>query len=279
MSKGSERVLNIISLGAGVQSSCLYLMAAAGEFEAVPDAAIFADTQSEPDAVYRQLDYLREKAGHVIPIHVVTQGNLGGEDLAAISGRRKRVAQPPFYVLNSDGDGLDEGGMLWRQCTKDYKLIPVRREVRRLLKECGLKHAAMWIGISTDEWTRMKPARQKYLTNRYPLIEKEISRDGCLRWLRTNEHPRPPKSACNFCPYTSDRRWREMKKDAPGEFVKAVAFDHALREGKMPGVTGDCYVHRSFVPLDEVDLSTAEDRGQLTLFGEFTSECEGLCGV
>lgn len=49
--------LNIISLGAGVQSSTMALMAAHGEITPMPDAAIFADTQAEPKAVYEWLDW------------------------------------------------------------------------------------------------------------------------------------------------------------------------------------------------------------------------------
>ena len=47
---------HVISLGAGVQSSTMALMAAHGEITPMPDAAIFADTQSEPASVYRWLD-------------------------------------------------------------------------------------------------------------------------------------------------------------------------------------------------------------------------------
>ena len=36
------------------------------------------------------------------------------------------------------------------------------------------------------------------------------------------------------------------------------------------------FAHRSLVPLEEVDLSTDFDRGQMSLFGE---EGEGMCGV
>ena len=36
------------------------------------------------------------------------------------------------------------------------------------------------------------------------------------------------------------------------------------------------WLHRSCVPLEEVDLSTEMDAGQLDMFG---NECEGLCGV
>ena len=45
----------ILSLGAGVQSSTLALMAVRGEIE-MPEAAIFADTGAEPKSVYEYLD-------------------------------------------------------------------------------------------------------------------------------------------------------------------------------------------------------------------------------
>jgi len=54
--------LHIISLGAGVQSSTMALMAAAGEITPMPTAAIFADTQDEPASVYRWLDWLEKNA-------------------------------------------------------------------------------------------------------------------------------------------------------------------------------------------------------------------------
>ena len=39
--------IHIISLGAGVQSSTMALMAACGEITPMPQCAIFADTQAE----------------------------------------------------------------------------------------------------------------------------------------------------------------------------------------------------------------------------------------
>ncbi len=36
------------------------------------------------------------------------------------------------------------------------------------------------------------------------------------------------------------------------------------------------YLHRSLVPLDQVDFSTDVERGQGLLWG---NECEGMCGV
>ena len=47
--------LRIISLGAGVQSTTMALMAARGMIPGgLPDCAIFADTGAEPASVYNQ---------------------------------------------------------------------------------------------------------------------------------------------------------------------------------------------------------------------------------
>src|SRR5688500_16994503 len=67
----------VLSLGAGVQSSTLYLMAVAGEFGTErPEVAVFADTQWEPRSVYTWLDRLEEIGGAIVPIKRVTAGSV-----------------------------------------------------------------------------------------------------------------------------------------------------------------------------------------------------------
>ncbi|SES41233.1 hypothetical protein SAMN03159406_04141 [Rhizobium sp. NFR03] len=66
-----------------------------------------------------------------------------------------------------------------------------------------------------------------------------------------------------------------MRDEDPEAWLDAVAVDRAIRTG-LRGIRGEVYLHRSAVPLDEADLSTAADRGQLDLL---PNECEGLCGV
>lgn len=269
-----------LSLGAGVQSSTLYLMAAAGELEHMPDAAVFADTGWEPAGVYAWLDYLEAKAGGVIPIHRVSSGDIRADLMANAAGTRKKFASLPVFVT---GAGRPEG-MLRRQCTYDYKVEPIRKKVGTL---AGLRFrqrrptspiAEIWMGISLDEAIRMKPSRVPWITHRFPLIDMRLTRRDCLRWWADRDLPAPPKSACIGCPYTDDRRWREMKDTAPEEFADAVAVDAAIRN--LPRIRGEVYLHRSMRPLDEVDFSTVEERGQTHLFDDaFADECEGMCGV
>lgn len=267
--------LRVISLGAGVQSTTLALMAARGEIGPMPDCAIFADTGAEPLAVYTHLDWLEKELP--FPVYRVSAGNLRDEIVGAMAGTNRMDARPPFFTLS--------GGMLNRQCTQDFKILPITRKVRELI---GLQKGQraprtavveQWIGISCDEAIRMKPSRLPFIQHRWPLIEKEMHRRHCLTWCEERQYPKPAKSACTFCPYTDNARWRDMKANDPVSFADAVAIDKVIRAG-MPGPKrpkGDgWFVHRDRVPLDEVDLSTAEDRGQLNMF---LNECEGMCGV
>jgi hypothetical protein len=274
--------LHVLSLGAGVQSTTLLLMYLAGEIEGHLDCAIFADVGWEPAAVYKQLEWLEGlAAAKGLPVYRVSRGNIRQDLVDAATGVISRVANPPYYVKNENEDNPDKGGMLWRSCTAEYKIRPIDRKIRELLGvEKGRrvpkgKTVEQWMGISIDEWMRAKDNRKSYIKNRFPLIELGMSRKDCLYWLKTHGYHEPPKSACIGCPYHSNAMWRDMKMNHPEDFADAVDFDHLVRPG-LPGTTGKVYVHRSMVPLDEVDLRNAEDLGQLSLFNQ---ECEGMCGV
>ena len=275
----------ILSLGAGVQSTALYLMAIEGEFKTPPTQAIFADTQWEPAEVYRHLDNLEKIGGDVLPIHRVTVGNLKQDVLNAIDGTRPGLSTPPFYVRVSEGESKrkgttpDPGGMLWRQCTADYKIRPIQKKMREILgykpRQRIKKNVQQWLGISLDEATRMKDSRADWIDNYYPLIERQITRTDCLKWIEKRGYSTPRKSACIACPYHSNHYWVDMKKNHPEEWADAVEFDHDLRKGHLPGVTGLAYVHRSFLPLDDA-VRRDHNPDQLRMFEQ---ECEGMCGV
>lgn len=266
---------SIISLGAGVQSSTMALMAARGLITPMPDAAIFADTQSEPAAVYRHLDWLEQKLP--FPVWRVTVGSLREQIVLAMKGQARMDARPPFFTAS--------GGMLRRQCTQDFKILPITKQVRTaigLIKgQRGPKNIVVqqWIGISRDEASRMKPSRLRYIEHRWPLIEMKMSRRDCLAWCEDHGFRRPPKSACTFCPYHDDAVWIDMKANDPESFAEAVAIDEAIRPG-MPGPKrpkGDAwFVHRSMKPLALVDFRTDAEAGQPDLFN---NECEGMCGI
>ena len=273
-------MLNIISLGAGVQSSTMALMAARGEITPMPDCAIFADTQWEPKSVYKWLDWLETQLP--FPVHRVTAGSL--RENLLINSTGQQFAAVPWYMTMPNGDSA----MGRRQCTSEYKIGPIIKKTRELLglskgerSKKGVQ-VIQWIGISTDEIQRMKMSQHQYIEHRWPLIEKRMNRWDCLRWMEERQYPKPAKSSCIGCPFHSNNQWRDLKNNSPEEWNDAVLVDRAIRNGtekqrNKSGVIlrGQQFMHRDRKPLDEVDLSTAEERGQYS----FLDECEGMCGV
>tara|TARA_R100000315_G_C5195856_1_gene114652 strand:+ start:91 stop:915 length:825 start_codon:yes stop_codon:yes gene_type:complete len=271
--KNRRRTLTVISLGAGVQSSTMAIMAAKGDLPPV-DVAIFADTGNEPKAVYTYLNYLSNILP--FPIFKVRKGNIK-DDMLNARGKTNFVVAPFFTQNKITG----KKGMVMRQCTNDYKIQPIRVKIREL---CGVakgkhfpkdKYVEQWIGISTDEVGRMKPARDKYILNRHPLIEAKMSRQDCIDYLKKNDILLPEKSACIICPYHNDSYWHFMKTERPEEFAEAVDFDKQVRTITRKE-DEQIYVHRSCKPLDEVEFDKKETDKQIDLFN---NECEGMCGV
>jgi len=262
--------MHIISLGAGVQSSTMALMAAKGAITPMPDCAIFADTGWEPKAVYDWLDYLENNLP--FPVHVVSAGDLIEDIEIRLSKKSGKTYLKNSIPLWTDSDG--KRGALLRKCTRDYKLTPIRRMQRSFGKD---KDQILWIGISSDEAHRMKPSTENWVTNRFPLIEATMSRNDCLAWMDRNHFPEPPRSACIFCPYHDNKEWANLKINYPNEFEKSVEIEKMLQKlYKQAEVTtaDSVYLHDSLQPLDEINFS--EESGQLNLFG---NECEGMCGV
>jgi hypothetical protein len=295
--------LQVLSLGAGVQSTTLLLMSIRGELPRL-DAAIFADTQWEPKAVYEHLGWLATQAGVAgIPLIQVSMGNLRAEAIAFRQykkgdyGKMKRGANLPLFILNPDGSP----GMLRRQCTHQYKVRPIERCIKETV--LGMKRGQrmpkgiiveQWFGISSDEIYRMKQSREKWKRHVYPfcgypkdadaILPRRFSRNACVEWLRANYPDRlVPRSACIGCPFHSDAEWRQIKAD-PEQWADAVDFDQQIRKSEAAkhsdrGVLrGMPYVHAQRVPLDQVDLTTDVDRGQGLLWG-MGEDCEGMCGV
>ena len=284
----SDPTLTVISLGGGVQSSVMALMASrslpptgsGGAFDRVPDCAVFADTRWEPPSVYEHVEWLKDRLS--FPLYVVDNGRSLREDVKALtnhSGSQSYV-DIPVYLKGRDGEG---DGIGRRQCTTNYKIRPIGRKIRELL---GLKPGQrvpagttveLWLGISTDEAVRMKDSRDRWMTNRYPLIEAGMSRRDCADWWAARYDRPLERSACVACPFQSRQRWVETKRRWPELFAEAVEIDARMRDGLA--FAKEPYLHSLRMPLaqavklDEAEMGTG---GQRDGFG---NECEGHCGV
>lgn len=260
-------MLRVISLGAGVQSVTLAWMAQRGDIAPV-DCAIFADTGDEKRATYRYLDFLEQEVSFpIIRVRRVDE-SLSESTLNHYAGTGGNPWTPPFFF---------PGGMLPKHCSKEWKTRAVIAELRRqfglVSRQRGPKEKAaeVLIGISRDEAHRMKPSEVPWIQNAWPLIDKSMKRSHCIQYLEQRQIPRPPRSACVYCPFQSDAEFEEMKDNpADDDWSRVVAFDEGIRQGGN-GTTGPLFVSVHRKPIKDVEFGR---QGEM-----WGNECEGMCGV
>ena len=136
-------MMKVISLGVGVQSTAMYMMSSLGRIERA-DHAVFADPGAELPRTYEILELLQDwaKYNNGIPIHVTTKKNLYKDIVNQTNSRGARWASIPAFSEN--------GGMIRRQCTGEYKIEPVIQKIRDLhglKKHMHMPKSQVWLGI------------------------------------------------------------------------------------------------------------------------------------
>lgn len=273
----NEIHLNVLNLGAGIQSSTLYLM-----FDY--DVAIFANTGEEPKSVYSHLEWLKSTGRSRIDTVSVGQ-RLGDNLIVGLPCKNgSRFASIPAYTATFVGS---RQGITKRQCTADFKSKPIQAHIRSLLgvskgqKVPATATVTQAFGISVDESSRAERIRRnwktKWSTPSFPLLDLGMSRKDCEAWLVNFGVPhKVQRSSCVFCPYRSNAEWNELRK-SPEDFSRAVEIDKKIRghgARAQEGSASKLYVHRSCVPLDEIEQIDLR-QGQF----DFHGECEGGCGL
>jgi hypothetical protein len=242
------------------------LMAAKGEIGPMPYCATFADTGDEPKSVY---DWLIQLEGWLpFPVVKVSVGKLS---LAATSPRPSKSGGylKPSIPVFFDTDGKRGHGQ--RHCTADFKITPVIRFANSVRRSGRVRQ---WMGISTDEAHRMKKSKIEWCDNVYPLVDADMSRTDCLTWMSDNGFPKPPRSACVFCPFHSDSEWLRLQVEEPDEFAAAVQFEKRYQEAAtQTALDGIPYLHVDRKPLDTINFVPGQHELQ------FGNECEGMCGI
>lgn len=271
-----KKHIHVLSYGGGTQSTALLLMALKGEVNGViPDHIIFADTGWEPKSIYEWVrkvnNHIKEKYGKEIIF--ASNGSIR-EDIIAGVEEGKRHASVPFFTR--DKTGLGDKGIAWRQCTTEYKVKPVNKMIRHLLgyepRQRVKEVVHLWKGISTDEIQRVKPSQEKWQIAEHPLVDVlEVDRDECIKYVENEGLGTPAKSSCIGCPYHNNALWLDMKKNDPESWEDAVEIDKKIRN--HPKFKHKLYLHRSCVPLDQVEFHEQTD------IDLFISECEGMCGI
>lgn len=266
--------LVILHNGGGVQTGTLVEMIHDGLIEK-PSAVIQADTGDEPAYIYGQWERDRTLMQAVgVPYLTVSNGNMHTDLYGG-----KRFAAMPFFSrqkrqVNGFGQTAEiyQDGKMRRQCTREYKIVPIEREIRIMLLEMGLAKEAKngriyinkgtlvesWIGYTADEIERVNRLYQaKWQRFRFPLIEMRMTKSRCVQWLEENGKPPRLSSACKKCPLIPNRQRRQIRDNDPAGWLETLQFDDDLRNGNLRisvSAKGELYMSDQFIPLREVNI-------------------------
>lgn len=235
----------IWSYGGGTQSIAIALLIVQGKIPQ-PDHIIFADTGGEMSEVW---DYMHTYVEPALQRNIeIASHKLATVDLYSHKGG----LLIPAYT---------EHGMLSTFCSREWKTYVVRRYLRSI----GIEKCTMWLGMSTDEVERLKPADVQWIEHYWPLcFDVPMNRMECRQLILNYGWPDPPKSACVWCPFLSNKEWQRMKRYSPKDFERAVETDKRIRQNDV------LWLHRSRKPIEQVEFEQEE---QPTLF-----DCDsGFC--
>ena len=218
---------HILSFGAGVNTVALMVMLIRDE--APLDGVVFADTGGETPDTYESVDFARTYLNqHGIPFTIV-QARPRKTDLYGTALRRRVIPS-----------------VQWRWCTRDFKVNPIHRYYRRIGG-----HINQYVGIAYDEIHRMKDSRDKYITNLYPLIENQLTRQDCVDLIAEAGLPVPERSGCYFCPFNSTARWLNILESHPSLFDKAIELEENSKHFPRQRLTDQVFRERDQVTLRE----------------------------
>ena len=193
---------------------------------------------------------------------------------------KTRLDNPPYWT--DRGDGRKEGKLM-QKCTRFYKIEPMDRALRVYLQERhGISRTTRrlpvgcvekWIGFGRNEIQRIKPSGQKYITFRYPLIERNTDVKEFFDEIR---QPMPPRSVCNACFSNGLDHYRDMYENRPDDWAQAVAVDEVVRDWSQIGVKYPVYVRNTLTPLRELAANGFRLPGRENVENDYSCD-SGYC--
>src|SRR5690606_5081197 len=158
----------------------------------------------EPQFIHDQVEWWRKRQkeyGNTTLFITTTHSSMerGLEEMLMryIMTDYQRFQMPVYCATVDESTGeIKPAGMMPRQCTVDFKIVPVKQAARRLVMEkLGLKPTQRMpddiafiidIGFSYDEIRRInlyQSPQYKYMYLAYPLVEENLTTEESIKFF------------------------------------------------------------------------------------------------
>jgi hypothetical protein len=197
---GAGKMSTVISYGGGIQSTALVILAMREQWSV--DEIVHVDLlDAESPRTREYVAYLNQWLWdtHRRAITIIERDLYGD-----------MLKHPEFTPV--PWNGKYEGFMLRRQCTRQYKVQPIARYLYQKYPHGRIR---LMLGISADEWHRVRGSSYSRIEHVYPLVERMMTRRHCCEIIEQEELILPWKSSCWFCPFRSTGSQHELIRQYP----------------------------------------------------------------
>jgi 3'-phosphoadenosine 5'-phosphosulfate sulfotransferase (PAPS reductase)/FAD synthetase len=198
-------VAELISFGAGVNSVAMTIMLVN---EGWRGPILFADSGCEWPETYCYMEYFEKEWLAPRDLCITRLGS----DWRIPSERQTLIDYCESHSM------IPLAGIRW--CTRIYKVEPLARWADAHGIDTQL------IGIAADESHR-QPGKVR------PLVDRGVTRQGCIEIIKTEVLDVPQKSGCYICPFQRDAQWRELWRRHPDLFQRTARLEESVRRSTM----------------------------------------------
>jgi len=233
---------SVVSYGGGVQSTALVVLSLLEGWD-IDDVVHVDLMDAESPATREYVCYFREwlRREHGRDITIIERDLYGD-----------MLARPGFTPV--PWRGKYERFMLSRQCTRQYKVAPLQRY---LYDRCPGECIRLMLGISVDEYHRMRDSSAARIEHVYPLVDRRLTRWQCREIVERAGLAAPSKSSCWFCPYRSSASQWALVQRYPGLAGMARALEDRINAERRSRGKDEIVVLRADIEVEQVDFCEA----------------------
>lgn len=221
--------MNIVSFGGGTNSTAMII----GMYrKKIPiDLILFADTGAEMPHTYSYIQILSKwlKERNMPQITVVKNKDKGGNRLT-IEDECLKYGSLPSIVYGFKKCSLKHKiGPQDKFCNNYKPCIDIWEKGEKIFK---------YIGYDAGEERRKTNAhaidiQDKKYNKVYALIDWGWYREDCIKVIEDEGLPLPGKSSCFFCPSMKKHEIKELERNHPELFKRAVALEENAKENLL----------------------------------------------
>ena len=235
-------MVTVISYGGGVQSTALVVLSLSEQWRV--DEIVHVDLMDAESPCTREyVDYFRRwlRDGYGRDITVIERNMY--QDMLDNPG----FTPVPWRIA-------DGSAMLSRQCTRQYKVAPLTRYV---YDRYPGERIGLMLGISVDEYHRMRDSSAARIDHVYPLVDRRLTRWQCRDIIERAGLAVPSKSSCWFCPYRSARSQWALVQRYPDLVGMARALEDRINTERRRRGRDEIVVLRADTEVEQVDFCEA----------------------